>query len=154
MGVDFSSFNPASLFRKRCRWFLEEFGTTRPVLGSTWVVEKALMELIRSSGLTVVATPNAKRPHCHDETTHRWANRNRKVLVLWGHPPSPQHGHKLNLNMYAIILLTRDHLYLLIPDRLSDLSSYLVNSGNALVLRRKLLTTLRKTDYPFITEQK
>lgn len=141
-------------FQRKIEYLLLEFGTKEPCnrfdIGNS--IEYCLIDVIESTGLKLIALPNAKRfdisvcnykklsikySSCGDITLH---NSNSCI--------------NKDLEMKDTILLTPDKLYLITNNELNkhniNIKDYIQNNGDSLKLKRKILKELEKIKYPYI----
>ena len=136
------------------QFILTEYGTSnrcnRFDIGNC--IELELAQFIRSLGFAVDELPNAKRIdlyiHGYGELSIKYSSCGDIALH------NSNSCINKDTNMVDLILITKEQIWLIKKDILPyynvQLDDYLVNKGDSLKLKRKLLPDLKHSKYPFV----
>lgn len=138
--------------KNKIEYLLREFGTREPCnrfdIGNS--IEFILNDCIKCAGFSITELPNAKRV---DVDVNHYKSLSIKYSSIGD---ITLHNSNSTINTDILfkdtLLLTLDGLYLITNEELIkkniNIQDYLVNAGDSLKLKRKILTTLNK-DYPY-----
>lgn len=146
MGFNFN------LFERRCLYMFSEFGTSlqcnRFDVGNC--IEYNFAETLQENGFKVEKKPNAKRIDIdivdYDKVSLKYTSSGDIKLVN-------SLGENKEMSLEKTVIITPTSLWLISEDLLKhfgiDAKEYLFNTKDGISLRRKLLSKLAQTDYPF-----
>jgi hypothetical protein len=137
-------------------YILHVYGTSEPCnrfdVGNS--MEYLLCDLLTACGLSVDSLPNAKRV---DLNIHGYGSLSVKYSSS-GDITLHNSNSSVNTdeNFTDTLLVTTDRIYLLTSRALLsngiDIKQYLKNAGDSLKLKRKIITALKKVNYPYVID--
>jgi len=144
-----------TIFVKGFKLYMNEFGTSlqcnRFALGN--LVEKLIIDAIRSEGLKVTALPNEARYDCDIDTFGKLSIKYSSDKDITLHN---SRSTNKDMKMVDTLLITPKKWYLLIVSSIEahgvDLTVYLKNTGDSLQLKRNILTELERIGYDYILD--
>tara|TARA_B100001142_G_C14276303_1_gene632983 strand:+ start:268 stop:975 length:708 start_codon:yes stop_codon:yes gene_type:complete len=140
-------------FQDKARYILKNYGTSLPCnrfdVGNS--LEFLLGDYIRNCGMTVDQLPNAKRIDITVNQTYGLSIKYSSSGDIKLH--NSNNCVNTDMCMTNLILMTPEKVYLITNENLADhginVNDYLKNTGDALSLKRNILTQFRKTDFPY-----